>query len=101
MTALGVLIAAGVLAFAVRSSTVQLLRGHPLSPRLTRAVAGALPAGLAATIIAPLAARGIDVPPSRLFGLVVAAIVARFTNQVLLVVAAGMTTLWLLTLFAS
>jgi len=86
MNALAILLAAGALTFALRSSTVHLMSHRALSPRLTRALAGALPAGLVATITVPLVA------------LVAAAIVARVTNQVGFVIAAGMAAYWLLAL---
>ena len=98
MNALAILLAAGALTFALRSSTVHLMSHRALSPRLTRALAGALPAGLVATITVPLVARGGDPQPSKLVALVVAAIVARVTNQVGFVIASGMAAYWLLAL---
>ena len=100
MTALAVLLRGHPGLRGSELDEVQLLRGHPLSPHLTRALAGTLPAGLAATIVARHSRRTAtshrrgssrSSPRSS----------PRFTNQVLLVVAAGMAAFWLLTLSAS
>jgi branched-subunit amino acid transport protein len=96
MRALAILITAGVLTYGIRSSMVQLLHGRELSPRWSRAFAGAIPAGLAAIIVGSLAAHEGQELPCRAVALVVGAVVALFTNRVLLVVGAGMATFWAL-----
>jgi branched-subunit amino acid transport protein len=96
MSALAVLLLAGLGTFAIRSSTVHLLHGRELSPRATRALAGAVPAGLAAMIVVSLATHDAHGAPVRAVALLVALLVARFTKNVALVTAAGMVTFWLL-----
>jgi branched-subunit amino acid transport protein len=60
------------------------------------AFAGAIPAGLAAIIVVPLATHpGQELAP-RAAALVAAAVVTRFTNRVSIVIGAGMATFWVL-----
>jgi branched-subunit amino acid transport protein len=96
MTGLAILIAAGVLTYALRCSMVHVLHGRALSARWSMAFAGAIPAGLAAIIVVPLAAHaGHELAP-RAAAVVVAAVVTRFTNRVSVVIGAGMATFWVL-----
>jgi hypothetical protein len=90
-------LAAGVIAFAVRSSMVYALlaRGRSVPVRLERAFTAAIPAGLAATVVAGVAARGGD-GPARAGALAVAGLVASRTDSMLVVVGAGLAALWVL-----
>lgn len=96
MTALAILIAAGVLTYALRSSMVHVLHGRELSPRWSTAFAGAIPAGLAAIIVVPLAAHPTYELAPRAVAIAAAVVIARFTNRAAVVIGAGMTTFWLL-----
>ena len=92
MKALAILIAAGVLTYALRSSMVHLLHRREISPRWSMAFAAAIPAGLAAIIVvSPAAHPGPELLP-RTAALAVATVVTRLTSRVSIVIGAGMTT---------
>jgi branched-subunit amino acid transport protein len=96
MTPLAILIAAGVLTYAIRSSMVHVLHGRELGPRWSMAFAGAIPAGLAAIIVVPLAAHPAEELAPRAAALIAAAVVTRFTNRASVVIGVGMATFWVL-----
>jgi hypothetical protein len=95
MSAFATLLAAGVLAFAVRSSLVHVLHGRHVPVWLEGAFAAAIPAGLAATVVVAVAANG-DWRASRAAALALAAVVASRTHSMLTVVGAGLAALWAL-----
>jgi branched-subunit amino acid transport protein len=93
MSAFASLLAAGVLAFVVRSSLVHALHGRQLPVWLDRGFAAAIPAGLAATVVVAVAANG-DWRPARAGALALAGLVASRTHSMLTVVGAGLAALW-------
>jgi branched-subunit amino acid transport protein len=97
MTAALVLVAAGLVAFLVRGSMVHAVHGRRLPGWLDRAFTAAIPAGLAATIVVAVAARG-QVSPARVVALALATVVASRTGSMLGVVGAGLASLWALQL---
>jgi branched-subunit amino acid transport protein len=98
MNAVVALLVAGVVAFATRSSLALVVRvrhGRPMPGWLDRALAAAMPAGLAATVVVAVVARGGGAA-SGAAALVAAAVVAWRTDSMLGVVGAGLAVHWLL-----
>ena len=94
--ALVALAAAALGTYLARASLILLLAGRALPLAVERALANVGPAVLAAlTVNLAVGGGGLrDVEAAEVAALVVAAVVARWRANLLLTVAAGMTTLW-------
>jgi branched-subunit amino acid transport protein len=98
MSWLPVLVAAGLVTFAIRLSFVALLGRVELPPIVTRALRFVPPAVLSAIIFPELLVRdgalSVGLENGRLVAGVLAAAVAWQTRNVLLTIATGMAALW-------
>lgn len=98
------ILGAGLCTWLLRLSFIELWQWMSVPPLLNRALRYVPPAVLAALVVPALVRSGgpIDLSPDnlRLVAGILAAVVAWFSRNVLLTLAVGMGTLWLLQAFA-